>query len=217
MNTNRLLAIAGIIFAIAFVAGMLLVGAIDSSESDAALLKDTNDSGTQMSIIIGAYVLAVGGVMLLCFAARLRSYLGTAEGGSQTLARLANAGAIACAALIMGGALLVASVAGSLVFGGNPDVTNADVARFVPGAGFGIVLVAGMFSAIVMILSNSILILRTRALPTWYGWLGVVASIACVFGAFFIPAIGLAIWALVGGILMLGRTEDRAAAAVAGL
>ena len=213
MNTNRLLAIAGIIFAIAVVAGLFLAGAVDSSSSDASILKDSNDSGTQTFIIIGAYSMVIASVMLLCFAARMRSFLGAAEGGRETLARLAQTGATACAALIAAGGLVIAAISGAIVFGSSPDVTNADVARFIPQIGFGIVLVGGMFAAIVMILSNSILILRTRVLPTWYGWLGVVASVALLFGAFFIPAVGLAIWALIGGILMLGRTEDTAAAA----
>jgi uncharacterized membrane protein YkvI len=213
MNANRLLAIAGIIFAIAVVVGLFLAGAIDSSESDADILKDTNDSGTQTFIIIGAYSMAIASAMLLCFAARMRSFLGAAEGGRETLARLAQMGATVCAALIAAGGLVIAAISGAVVFGSSPDVTNADVARFIPQIGFGIVLVGGMFSAIVMILSNSILILRTRALPTWYGWLGVVASVALLAGALFIPAVGLAIWALIGGIVMLGKTEDTAAAA----
>lgn len=213
MNTNRLLAIAGIIFAIALVAGLMVAGAIDNSESDANILKDTNDSGTQTMIIIGAYLMAISSVMLLCFAARMRAFLGAAEGGRETLARLAQMGATVSAALFATGGFIVASTAGAIVFGGTPDVKDADVARFVPQIGFGIILVGGMFAAIVMILSTSIIVLRTRVLPTWYGWFGVVASVALVFGAFFIPAIALPLWALIGGVLMLSRTKDAPAAA----
>jgi hypothetical protein len=213
MNTNRLLAIAGIIFAIALIAGLMTAGAIDNSESDADILKDTNDSGTQTFIIIGAYLMAISGVMLLCFGARMRTFLGAAEGGSQTLARLAQTGATVSAALFATGGVIVATTAGAIVFGGTPDVKDADVARFVPQIGFAIILIGGMFAAIVMILSTSIIVLRTRVLPTWYGWFGVVASFALLFGAEFLPAIALPLWALIGGILMLNRTEDKMAAA----
>jgi hypothetical protein len=213
MNTNRLLAIAGIIFAITVVVGLVFAASIDSESSDASILKDANDSGTQTFIIIGAYLLALSGVMLLCFAARLRSFLGAAEGGRETLARLAQTGATVSAASIATGGFIIASVAFAIVFGSTPDVKDADVARFIPQIGFGIILIGGMFAAIVMILSSSIIILRTRVLPTWYGWFGFVASIALLAGVFFFPAIGLVIWALIGGILMLSRTEDTPAAA----
>ncbi len=217
MNTNRWLAIAGILFAIAVVAGLFTAGAIDSSEADADMLKDSNDSGTQTFIVIGAYLMAFSGVMLLCFAARMRSFLGAAEGGRETLARLAQMGATVCAALFATGGIIIASVAGAIVFGSSPDVKGADVARFIPQIGFGIILIGGMFGAIVMIVSSSIIILRTRVLPAWYGYFGYFASFVLLFAVFFIPGIALAIWALIGGILMLGRTEDKPAAAVAGL
>jgi hypothetical protein len=211
---NRWLALAGILFAILFVVGFLFAGSIDSSESDAKIISDVKDSGTQTFTIVGAYLMAVAAVLLLCFAARLRTLLGEAEGGRETLAGLAFVGGGVCATLILVGAFALATVPGAIVFGSAPDPTNADAARFFPQFGFGIILIGAMFSAIVMILSTSIIALRTGVLSAWFGWFGVLVSIVLLFGAFFIPVIALPIWALVAGVLLLrsGGTTVMAAA-----
>lgn len=212
-NWNRWLALAGILFAILFVVGFLFASSIDSSESDANIISDVRDSGTQTATIVGAYLMAVAAVLLLCFAARLRSLLGEAEGGRETLAGLAFVGGGVCATLIVVGAFASATVPGAIVFGSAPDPTNADAARFFPQFGFGIILVGAMFAAILMILSTSIITLRTGVLPAWFGWFGVVVSVVLLFGAAFFPVIALPIWVLIGGILLLGRTGDKMAAA----
>ena len=149
---NRWLALAGILFAILFVVGFLFAGSIDTSESDPKIISDVKDSGTQTFIIVGAYLMAVAAVLLLCFAARLRTLLGEAEGGRETLAGLAFVGGSVCATLIVVGAFAFAAVPAALVFGSSPDPTSADAARYIPQFGFGIVLVGAMFSAILMIL-----------------------------------------------------------------
>jgi hypothetical protein len=210
---NRWLALAGILFAILFVVGFLFANSIDSRESDAKIISDVKDSGMQTVTIVGAYLMAVAAVLLLCFAARLRALLGEAEGGRETLAGLAFVGGGVCATLIMVGAFALATVPAAIVFGSSPDPTSADAARYIPQFGFGIVLVGAMFSAIVMMLSTSIIALRTGVLPAWFGWLGIVASIVVLFSAFFFPVIALPIWVLMGGILLLGRTGDKMAAA----
>jgi hypothetical protein len=210
---NRWLALAGILFAILFVVGFLFAGSIDTSASDANIISDVKDSGTQTFTIAGAYLMAVAAVLLLCFAARLRTLLGEAEGGRETLAGLAFVGGGVCATLIVVGAFALAAVPAALVFGSSPDPTSADAARYIPQFGFGILLVGAMFAAILMILSTSIITLRTGVLPAWFGWFGVVVSVVLLFGAFFFPAIALPIWVLIGGILLLGRTGDKVAAA----
>ena len=113
----------------------------------------------------------------------------------------------------MVGAFALAAVPAALVFGSSPDPTGADAARYIPQFGFGIVLVGAMFSAILMILSTSIITLRTGVLPAWFGWFGVVVSIVLLFGAAFFPAIALPIWALVAGILLLRSGGAKAMAA----
>jgi hypothetical protein len=210
---NRWLALAGILFAILFVAGFLFAGSIDTSESDAKIISDVKDSGTQTFTIVGAYLMAVAAVLLLCFAARLRALLGEAEGGRETVAGLAFVGGGVCAALILVGAFALATVPAALVFGSSPDPTNADAARFIPQFGFGIVLVGAMFAAIVMILSTSIIVLRTGALPAWFGWFGIVVSIVLLFGAAFFPVIALPIWAIVAAILLLRSSGTTAISA----
>jgi hypothetical protein len=88
--------------------------------------------------------------------------------------------------------------------------------RFLPQMGFGIMLVGGGFSAIAMILPASIVTLLTGVLPPWFGYLGLVACMALLFGAFFIPMLALPIWVLIGSPAA-GPGRDKMAAAVDGL
>jgi hypothetical protein len=210
---NRWLALAGILFAILFVVGIFLATSIDSSESDANILKDAKDGTIQTATVIGAYLVAVSCIMLMAFASRLRAVLSAAEGGNGLLSRMSFLATGVLMAMLLAGIFAIAAVPGALVFGGAPDPTNADTVRFLPQMGFGAMLVGGGFSAIAMILPASIVTLRTGVLPAWFGWLGLVACIALLFGAFFIPMIALPIWVLIAGILLVGRSGEGAAVA----
>lgn len=87
-------------------------------------------------------------------------------------------------------------------FGSDPPLKVADVARIVPGVGFGAILLFGAFGAIALIGATSIVSMRTGVLPTWFAWLGIVAIIALLFGVVFLPLIALPIWLLVGSVVL---------------
>jgi len=78
--------------------------------------------------------------------------------------------------LVWAGAFALAAVPAGQSIGGEPAVTNADVARFLPQLGFGAILIGGMFGAIALIDAASIVIYRTGVLPRWLAWLGFVCA-----------------------------------------
>jgi hypothetical protein len=66
-----------------------------------------------------------------------------------------------------------------------------------------------------MIIAASVAGMRARAVPTWAGWLGVVAGILSLALIVFFPWFVLAIWVLVVSIGMFVRAgSTRAATAV---
>lgn len=203
MARDRLFAFAGILFAILFIIGILLASSLDTSEGDARILKHINDSGTQITLIIGGYLTVIAGIMLLYFSVGLRKMLGAAEGGSEMLSSFAQVGGVVCGTLIIGGAILLVTPAAAIKFGGVPDPTNGDVVRMIPQIGAGFVLLGAMFTGIAMMLPASVVTLQTRVLPAWFGWLGVVCSIALLFGVVFIPAVALPLWVLIASVLVL--------------
>ena len=105
--------------------------------------------------------------------------------------------------LVWAGAFALAAVPAGQSIGGEPAVTNADVARFLPQLGFGAILIGGMFGAIALIDAASIVIYRTGVLPRWLAWLGFVCAVALLFGVVFLPMIALPIWLIGTGVVLL--------------
>ncbi len=63
-----------------------------------------------------------------------------------------------------------------------------------------------------MMVATSIAVLRSRSLPAWVAWLGILAGISAIFSIFFIPWIVIAVWLSVASIALFvasGRDQAR--------
>jgi hypothetical protein len=196
--------LAGFAAALTFVVGVANVAnSPDSDDSNAKVLAWYAKHSHRVGVIVGVFVLMFFGLFLLWFAAGLRERLRAAEGPGGRLANVSFAGAILCVGLIWVGAFALAAVPAGISLGGEPAVTSADVARFVPQLGFGAILVGGMFGAIALIEAASIVIYRTGVLPRWLAWLGFLCAVALLFGSVFLPIIALPIWLIATGVVLL--------------
>jgi hypothetical protein len=195
--------IAGIAAALTFIVGVAAsANGPDMNASDATVLAWYAKHSHRVGVIIGVYVLMFFGLFMLWFASGLRERLRAAEGQFGRLANVAFGGAILCVALVWIGGFALAAVPAGQSFGGEPAVTNADVARFLPQAGFGAILVGGMFGAIALIEAASVVIMRTDALPRWLAYLGFVCGVVLLFGGFFLPMIALPVWLVAASIAL---------------
>jgi hypothetical protein len=202
--------VAGVLAAVTFVVGLIFVSdSPDSGDTDAQVLAWYADHGHRVGIIVGAFLLAFCGLFFLWFASGLRQRLRAAEGPGGRLANVALGGAILFVGMLWGGGAALASIPASQSFGDSPPLKVADVARFLPSAGFGAILLFSAFGAIALIDATSIVTLRTGILPRWFAWLGFVATIVLLFGVLFIPMIALPIWLLAGSVILfrLPRAE----------
>src|SRR5436190_20288148 len=191
---DRWTPIAGIAAALTFIVGVAMTAnSPDSDDSDAKVLAWYATHSHRVGVIVGVFVLMFFGLFLLWFASGLRERLHAAEGTDGRLANVAFGGAVLCVALVWAGAFALAAVPAGISFGGEPAVSNADVARFLPQMGFGSILLGGMFGASALIAATSIVTLRTGVLPRWLAYLGLVCSIALLFGVFFVPMLALPI------------------------
>jgi hypothetical protein len=201
---------AGVAAAITFVIGLAFAAnSPNSDDTDAKVLAWYADHGHRVGVIVGAFLLAFFGLFLLWFAAGLRERLRAAEGAGGRLSNIAFAGAVLCVAAVWSGGAALAAVPAGQSLGGSP-LSNADVARFVPSAGFGAILLFGMFGAIALIDAVSIVIFRTAVLPRWLGWLGFVCAIVLLFGIAFFPVIALPIWLIAASIVLFRTTSSEA-------
>ena len=205
--------LGGIIFIVLLVIGVGLLG--DHPDPDAPEQEITDylgDSGNHTRNIIGAYLWVLAGVGFLWFLTQLRSVLRSAEGGSGTLSNLGFGAGLIFTALLMTSGATIAAVAGAVEFRDAPDIDPGFV-RVLPQMGYAMLLLGGGFSAIVLVLTTSVISLQTAVFPQWLAWLGVVAAIVLLFAIIFLPMVALLVWVLAVSIVLLMRREETATAA----
>jgi len=213
--TARVGGICAALFAVLFIIGMvLLTDSPDSDAPDADYTKYVNDSGNLVRNIIGAYVVIAALLVFLIFLAAIYRRLRSAEGEDGVWSLIVLVSGIIFVAMAMGGAILLASIAGAIKFGSTP-APSAELARFLPQAGFGFLLLCGGLSAALMSAVISFLILRTRTLPVWLGYTGFIAAVAMAFAVIFIPAVLFVLWMLALGVVMIITSEPERASATA--
>lgn len=199
--------LSGVGFAVALVVGFIMsAGAYpdDNKAPDADWIKVMSNSSDRTTIIIGAYVLFVAGLLFLWFAASIRSELRSEETSGSVLASVANASAVVFVTLLLIGALALASVPASITFG-DSTVPAADFARQLSQFGVGAMLAPGALVAALYVASTSRLGAVAGLFSRGVAIAGYVAAVLLLFGAFFIPFLALPIWAIVVGIALARR------------
>ncbi len=186
-------AISGIVFVVLFVVGFSLIDFPSGDDSVAKITSFYNDNGERAQLIIGCFLLTLSAVFFLWFLASLRARLLEVEGPPGRLTSIAFSGGIVFVTLLMVAAAVFMSVAANITFG-DEKFGGAESARLLPGLGYPILLIGGMFAAIAMIDATSVLIIRTSTLPRWIGWFGFVTAVVLLFSFLFFPLLLFLLW-----------------------
>src|SRR6476469_2357775 len=195
--------VAGLLAAVTFVVGLIFVSdSPNDNATDAQVLAWYAKHSHRLGIVVGAFILAFCGLFVLWFAAGLRQRLRAAEGPGGRLANVALGGAILFVGMLWAGAAALAASPAAEAFGSTPNLQVADVARFLPAAGFVAILIFGAFGAIALIDATAIVTMRTGVLPRWLALLGFVATVALLFGVVFLPMIALPIWLIAASVVL---------------
>jgi hypothetical protein len=197
--------IGGIVFAVAFVVGVLMM--TDTPEGDAPdreWVQYFDDSGNRWTIIAGAFVLALAVLGLLVFVSVLRERLRDGSPGTSWLSTAMLASGLTLVAMIGVAGAALAAVSAGIEIGESSVPSNADVPRTIEQVGFGALLVFGMAAGGLLIATASVAGGRAALLPRWLVVTGyVVAVIVMVGGVFFIPMVLLVLWVLTVSIVLL--------------
>jgi hypothetical protein len=198
---ERWAALGGVLYVVLFVIGTILQFS-GSPNGDAAPLKVIDwysDSGHRDRLHIGWVLIGLGLFSFLWFLAALR----------QALIRLVGEGFLPTLATIGGAVYATLALAAASVSDGirtmnddtyrhqvyPPLVHAANDAAYVlhssGGAGIGAMMIAA-----------SLAVVRTRALPAWVGWIGVVAGIIALASIVFFPWFVIALWLLAASIIL---------------
>jgi hypothetical protein len=204
----------GILFAVAFVVGILLM--TDTPEGDAP---DTEwldyyaDSGNRWKIIVGALALALSTIGLIIFLSALRERLRDAP-GTQWLSTVMLASGLVLLAMIGLAGSALGAVAAGVEIGDVAAPASADVPRFLEQFAFGGLLLFGMVAGGVMIGASSAAGERAGLLPRWLVVSGYIAAVIVLLGGLlFLPMALLVIWVLAVSILMMRAPSRRSAPA----
>jgi hypothetical protein len=196
--------IGGIVFAVAFVVGVLMMtDTPEGDESNREWIGYYADSGNRTQILIGAIVLAVGTIGFLAFVSSLRERIRGSE-AQEWLGTLMLMSSVAFVTLLGVFGTSLGAVAAAVEFGDAPVPRSADIPRIVESIGFGALLLFGMAAAGLLMVTVSAAGARTALLPRWLVVTGYIAGVIVIVGGlFFIPMALLVLWVLAVSIVML--------------
>jgi hypothetical protein len=210
---ERWAALGGIIFVALMVSGTYLVADVpDPAAPQEAIAAYLVDGGNHMTNLIGAYVWVLGALAFLWFLTRLRSVLRGAEGGMGTLSNLAFGSGVIYSALMMASAVAFAAVAYAVALRG-ATVTDTDFVRVLPQMAWMLLLLGAGFAGLLVMVATCIVSFKTRVLPRWLAWLGIVMAIVLLFDVIYVNILPFLIWVVAASIVLLMRREVKATAA----
>lgn len=202
---QRWAALAGVAYVVLFVIGVILTfgNSPDSGSAPAKIIAYYSDSGHRDRMNIGWALGALGVFFFLWFLSALRQGVRRLEADDGFLTGLTTIGGVVYATLSLAALAVDAGIRTMsddtyhhTVYPGL--IHAADDVSWVlhasGGAGVGAMIIAASLAA-----------LRAHAVPTWAGWLGIVAGILGLLLIVFFPWFVVAVWILVVSIGMFLR------------
>jgi hypothetical protein len=194
-NRSWLQPLTGVLFIVVLIVGFALGGEPpDASEDPIQEVVDFYVDN-ENSVFIGGILQAVGGALLIFFGGYLYKRLRAA--GAEGSAAVAFAGLIALAVgIALDGTISITLT--ELVNGDEEPSEGAVQALSVLWNNDFLPLALGM---IVFLWGTGVAIVRHGGLPTWMGWVAIVAGITAISPAFFVAGIVAALLVLVSSIM----------------
>jgi hypothetical protein len=202
---QRWAALGGVAYVVLFVIGTILTfaGSPDTSSAPAKIIAYYSDSGHRDRVNIGWVLGGLGLFFFLWFLSALRQGVRRLEADDGFLTGLTTIGGVVYATL---------SLAALAVDDGIRTMSDDTYHHTVyPGLIHAaddvswVLHASGGAGVAAMIIAASLAALRARAVPTWAGWLGILAGILGLLLIVFFPWFVVAIWILVASIGMFLR------------
>jgi hypothetical protein len=178
--------VAGVLFVVAFVVGQYVAPDLVYPEEQVGGVQLTFYVNYEDQLLAQAVLYGVASMLLLVFVGGLRAFLARAEGQDPRWAPVVvAAGAVAAGLVLLRAAIVVALTA----LRGNEVGVHAQGSAWAARALFyleGALRDMMLFPFAVFLAAAAVVLLRTRVLPRWLGWVG--AGLAGLVG---VLAIGL--------------------------
>lgn len=207
MTVDRAISVSGLLFAIATFAGMLLLlgGAAAGETSNAEAAEWLNEGAHRTRMLVGVYVMCGGSLAFVVFAAALLQRLRMAHAPSLAVA-VAQFGAIAFVILALAAATGMGSAAYAVGSNVEPTPVDAGAVRMTT-YGFALWAIPAALAGATFVFAASVAMLASGTLPRWLSLIGFLLAILAPFGVFFLPTLGLLVWAVLVGIVAFFRSS----------
>jgi hypothetical protein len=186
LGRDRVAAVAGVLFVVALVVGQYVAPDLVYPEEQVGGVQLTFYVNYENALLAQAILFGVASALLLVFVGGLRAFLARAEGQDPRLAPVVvAAGAVAAGLVLVQAAIVVALTA----LRGNEVGVHAQGSAWAARALFYLEGAVGdmvLFPFAVFLAAAAVVMLRTRVLPGWLGWVG--AALAVLVG---VLAVGL--------------------------
>jgi hypothetical protein len=181
-------AVAGVLFVVALVVGQYVAPDLVYPEEQVGGVQLTFYVNYENALLAQAILFGVASALLLVFVGGLRAFLARAEGQDPRLASVVvAAGAVAAGLLLVQAAIVVALTA----LRGNEVGVHAQGSAWAARALFYLEGAVGdmvLFPFAVLLAAAAVVLLRTRVLPGWLGWVGVALAVLVGTLAVGLPA-----------------------------
>lgn len=197
---ERWAGVAGIAFVVLYVVGFAVGG--EPPDTDAAIAARYADSGERALELTAFFLIAAAALAFVLFVSGVRSLLARSEGQQRTLAALAYAGGVVCAALVLVGNAASRTTA----FAADDEffTLDPDTQRIFESAGF-LLFVSAAFAAILLVVAVAVGALRYGVLPRWLGWAGIVVAILLPSAFVFVGFLILLAWVFAVAVTLAAR------------
>jgi hypothetical protein len=177
LGRDRIAAVAGVLFVVAFVVGQYVVPDLVYPEEQVGGVQLTFYVNFEDRLLAQAILFGVASVLWLVFVGGLRAFLARAEGPDPRLAPVVvAAGAVAAGLVLLRAAIVVALTA----LRGNEVGVHAQGSAWAARALFYLEGAVGdmvLFPFAVFLAAAAVVLLRTRMLPGWLGWVGAALAV----------------------------------------
>ncbi len=197
--TSRRTALSAVVFLVAFIAGVFLDNDPDTDASAATFTRYYASHDHRVQMILSAALLSLAALAWVVTVGGLRDRV-----GDGTAARIATSGAAVTAALIGVAATLLSAIPAAMTFGGAPE-PSADLARFLPQAGYMALTFMAMPAAALTVAAICVAALRANALPRWLAYAGFAAAVLLLASFVFFPMAALVVWVVATAVVLARR------------
>ncbi len=187
-------ALTGGLFVLGVLGAFIVAGDTpDGDASAAAVIAHYTDNRTQG--IVAAIILALATIPTLAFGARLRERARLAMGQDRTLPNFAFAAGVVTAAGFLGAAAIHLALSD---YARDLDPAAVQALNALDADSF-LLFTTGIAT---MVLSASLIAIRSRLLPTWFGWVGIAVAIVMFTPVGFFAACVAGAWIIVASLLL---------------